>query len=105
MGVPIGFGGMAGFDADTNLSSGCAGSSHLGGGMAGDGRSRAHAGCEKGHLSAQWPSPPCGQGWDLLPSCWSRSPESQSGAGSVPFKCVCFFFPPHQDLCPKGGEC
>ena len=53
MGVPIGFGGMAGFDADTNLSSGCAGSSHLGGGMAGDGRSRAHAGCEKGHLSAQ----------------------------------------------------
>ena len=32
MGVPIGFGGMAGFDANINLSSGCAGSSHLGGG-------------------------------------------------------------------------
>lgn len=74
------------------------------GGMAGDGRSRAHAGCEKGHLPAQWPSAPCGQGWDLLPSCWSRSPESQPGAGSTPLS-VCVFSSPHTRIfAPKEGR-
>ena len=39
--------------------------------------------------SAQWPALPY-QGWGLIPSYWSRSPERWAWANSVPFKCVLF---------------
>lgn len=38
-------------------------------------------------LSAEWPSPPS-QGWELIPGCWSGSPEGWIHTDSVPFKCV-----------------
>ena len=44
-------------------------------------------------------------GWGLILSCWSRSPEGQAQASSLPFKCVCFPLFWHKDNFPRGGEC
>ena len=59
-------------------------------------------GLRQNFLSVQWSSPPC-QGQGLLPSCWSRNPESGAWDGLFPLS-VCFSFSPHWGLCPKGGE-
>ena len=76
----------------SHLSSGSAGSYHIGKVGAGDGGARAGAWCEADFHSAQWPAPPYWW-WGVIPSCWSRSPEGWAWAGSVPFKSV--FPPPH----------
>lgn len=55
---------------------------------------KACSGCEAGFLSALWWLPPF-QGWGLLSSCWSRSPEGWDHSDSVSLECM---------LSPKGGE-
>lgn len=49
-------------------------------------------GVRQDFLNVQWPSLPC-HGWTLLPHCWSRSPDGEAQAGSVPFNSVFFFLP------------
>lgn len=66
--------------------------------MAGDGR--ACIGCEAGFPLYSMASTSC-QGWSLLPSCWSRSPESWAWAGSVPSKSMFFFSPHTGNFAPK----
>ena len=55
----------------------------------------------RGFPSARWPSPPYWE-WRLIPSCWSRSPEGQAHAGSVPFKCVFSLLPALGPLPQRG---
>ena len=52
--------------------------------------------------SAQWPSLPY-QGQGLIPSSWSRSPEVQAQAVSVPFKCVFSSLPAPSPLPQRGA--
>ena len=104
MGVPIGFGGMAGFDATSTSPQDVLAALTLVGGVAGNGRSRAHTGCEKGHPLCSVAITTLWSGVGSTPSCWSRSPESQSGAGSVPFKCVYFSSPHTRIFAPKEGS-
>ena len=56
-------------------------------------------GVRQDFLTAQWLSLPF-QGWGLIPSGQSRSPEGCTQAGSVPFKCV-FSCSSHQDFTPE----
>ena len=76
---------------------------HLGRCGAGDGEPRAGARCECSFLSAKWP-PLLYWGWDLIPSCWSKSPEGWVG---LSWLCSFFFFslPLHtRNFAPEQGS-
>ena len=99
-----GFGGRAGSQHKSHLSSGCAGSYHLGRRWSWRWRGgELEPGVSRGFFSAQWLSLPY-WGWGWVPSCWSRRPEGRIQAGSHPCKGVLSPFPEPAPS-PSGEQC
>ena len=87
--MPSAFGGRAGFDVDIShvfLQGVLAAITFVGDG-AEDGGAVAGSRCEVG-LPLFAVAITTLSGCNLIPSCWSSSPEGQARAGSVSFKCV-----------------
>lgn len=89
MHVPNGFGGRAVSNVSKShiFPQGVLAAITLVGGGARAGGDRARVKCEPGLLLCPVANITL-LGWQWVQSCWSRSPESQVQAGSLPSKCV-----------------